>query len=378
MKVVFFYHSFVSCWNHGNAHFLRGIARELINLGHEVVIYEPEDSWSRLNAISQGGKAALDEASRLVPGVQVQQYAFASVDLDSAIERADIVLVHEWNAPELVGRIGQHRVGGGRYLLFFHDTHHRGVTAPDEIGHFDLSGYDGVLAFGEVLREVYLRRGWGRQVHTWHEAADSALFRPLPCVNKNSDLIWIGNWGDNERTEELKQFLLEPVARLGITGRVHGVRYPEEAQKQLAAHGISYAGWLPNHRVPEAFARSRMTIHIPRRPYIKALPGIPTIRVFEALACGIPLISAPWQDVENLFPPGAYLSVQNSDDTTGAISLLLRDAAFAAELARTGLHVIQSRHTCRHRVQQLLGIVNQYRQVTSNALTPRPQTAATP
>ncbi len=44
-------------------------------------------------------------------------------------------------------------------------------------------------------------------------------------------------------------------------------------------------------------------MHIPRRPYVESLPGIPTIRVFEALACGIPLISAPWSDSEALFRP---------------------------------------------------------------------------
>ena len=47
-----------------------------------------------------------------------------------------------------------------------------------------------------------------------------------------------------------------------------------------------------------------VTVHIPRQPYVQALPGIPTIRPFEALACGIPLICSPWQDVEGLFTPG--------------------------------------------------------------------------
>ena len=50
-------------------------------------------------------------------------------------------------------------------------------------------------------------------------------------------------------------------------------------------------------------------MHVPRGPYAEALPGIPTIRVFEALACGIPLVSAPWDDCEGLFQPGRdYLS----------------------------------------------------------------------
>ncbi|MFX9521798.1 glycosyltransferase, partial [Acinetobacter baumannii] len=68
--------------------------------------------------------------------------------------------------------------------------------------------------------------------------------------------------------------------------------------------GVAYKGWLPNARAPEIFARHRVTVHVPRRFYVDMLPGIPTIRVFEALACGIPLVSAPWSDAEGLFRPG--------------------------------------------------------------------------
>jgi spore maturation protein CgeB len=360
MRFVFFYHSFVSCWNHGNAHFLRGITRELIALGHQVIVYEPEDSWSRLNAVSEGQTAALQAAAKIVPGVELRRYASDAPDLERSLEEADIVLVHEWNAPELVARIGLHRAQGGSFLLFFHDTHHRGVTAPQEIERFDLDGYDGVLAFGEILRDIYRRRGWGRQAFTWHEAADAALFHPMPHLEKDLDLVWVGNWGDGERSDELMAFLLSPVARLGISARVHGVRYPDDAQKALALHGIAYAGWLPNHCVPDAFARARMTLHVPRRPYVTALPGIPTIRVFEALACGIPLISAPWNDVEELFPKGAYLPVGTSGEMAAGISLVLRDRDFAAEMIHTGLQAIQTRHTCLHRVQELFAIIRTY------------------
>ena len=65
---------------------------------------------------------------------------------------------------------------------------------------------------------------------------------------------------------------------LGLKARVYGVRYPAKALDELAAAGIEYGGWLANYRVPEVFARYRVTVHIPRRPYARALPGIPTIR----------------------------------------------------------------------------------------------------
>jgi spore maturation protein CgeB len=264
--------------------------------------------------------------------------------------------VHEWTDPALVSRIGRCRIHGGRFLLFFHDTHHRAVTAPHEIERFDLEGYDAVLAFGEVLRQVYVARGWGRRAFTWHEAADATLFRPNPRAHKDTDLIWIGNWGDGERDDELRRFLIEPVAARGLAARIYGVRYPQATRARLQDHGIDYCGWLPNHKVPEAFAYARVTIHIPRRPYVEALRGIPTIRMFEALACGIPLVSAPWHDVEGLFPSGAYMTARNTQEMIAMLDLSLRDSAFAIEVARAGTQCIQARHTCRHRVEQLLGI----------------------
>jgi spore maturation protein CgeB len=368
MKFVLFYHSFTSCWNHGNAHFLRGISRELIRGGHDVVIYEPEDGWSRRNALSDGGATAIAEASRLVPGVDIRPYGLARLDLDQALDEADVVLVHEWNEPELVAMLGERRIRGGRFLLLFHDTHHRAVTAPLEMEQLDLDGYDGVLAFGEVLREVYLDQGWGRQVFTWHEAADSALFKMNTRAPKETDLIWIGNWGDGERSLELQHYLIEPVAKLGLKARIHGVRYPVLARERLQEHGISYAGWLPNHRAPEAFARARFTVHVPRRPYVEALPGIPTIRVFEALSCGIPLISAPWDDVEGLFPKDSYLPVRDGDEMQAAMSLMLNDEDYAEDMVRSGLRAIRTRHTCGHRIEELMTIIDRLRLAPPPAL----------
>jgi spore maturation protein CgeB len=368
MKFVLFYHSFTSCWNHGNAHFLRGLARELIRREHDVVIYEPEDGWSRKNALTDGGATAIAEAARLVPGVEIRPYRITQLDLDEALDDADVVLVHEWNEPELVARLGERRIRGGRFQLLFHDTHHRAVTAPLEMERLDLDGYDAVLAFGEVLRQVYLDQGWGRQVFTWHEAADSALFKMNTRVAKETDLVWIGNWGNGERSDELQHYLIKPVADLGLTARIHGVRYPEFAREKLQAHGISYAGWLPNHRAPDAFARARFTVHVPRRPYVEALPGIPTIRVFEALSCGIPLISAPWHDTEGLFPEGSYLSVKDGDDMKSAMSLIMQDEDLAEDLVRTGLHAIRTRHTCGHRVAELMTIIDGLRVAPPAAL----------
>ncbi|HEY0053546.1 MAG TPA: glycosyltransferase, partial [Caulobacteraceae bacterium] len=229
---------------------------------------------------------------------------------------------------------------------------------PEGIRAFDLSHYDGVLAFGEALAAVYRRWGWDRRVFVWHEAADVRLFRPPAEEGVRKGLVWIGNWGDGERTAEIEQLLLAPASAAGLPLNVHGVRYPPEAVQMLRRYGAHYRGWLANAEAPRVFARHLATVHVPRRFYVRLLPGIPTIRVFEALACGIPLVSAPWDDAEGLFRPGEdFLVAEDGAAMFRQMCRLRDDADLRAALVASGLETIRARHTCAHRVDELLAIV---------------------
>lgn len=357
MRFVLFYHSLLSDWNHGNAHFLRGVATELLARGHEVLVYEPRNGWSLSHLLSEHGEEPLEGFRRVYPRLRSRQYDPGTLDPERELRGADVVLVHEWNDPELVAKVGEHRRRRGGFLLLFHDTHHRVVTAPDSMAAYDLRHYDGVLAFGQVLRDLYLKRGWAERAWTWHEAADTRVFRPIRDAKVEGDLVWVGNWGDEERTAELREFLLEPVRQLGLRAQVYGVRYPDHALEALERAGISYRGWLPNYAVPEVFGRFRVTVHVPRRPYVEALPGIPTIRVFEALACGIPLVCSPWRDLEGLFTPESdYLVARDGSEMRDHLRRLLEDEWEARRLADHGLAALRARHTCAHRVDELLSI----------------------
>jgi spore maturation protein CgeB len=358
VRLVYFTHSLASCWNHGNAHFLRGVLRELVARGHEVVAYEPQDAWSLQNLLQDHGEAGLEPWRTAYRELSSTVFDPERLDLDRALDGADVVIVHEWNDPALVARIGRHRVRGGRYTLLFHDTHHRAVSDPDAIRAFDLSGYDGVLAFGETLSEVYRRWGWRDRVWTWHEAADVRLFHPPEQECERSGLAWIGNWGDGERTEELETFLFRPARLAGLELDIWGVRYPEEGLQTLRRYGVRYHGWMPNARAPEVFAKALATVHVPRRFYVTMLPGIPTIRVFEALACGVPLLSAPWSDAEGLFRPGQdFLFADDGAEMERAMAAVRDDAELRASLQRSGLETILARHTCGHRADELLAVV---------------------
>lgn len=356
-RVAMFYHSLVSDWNHGNAHFLRGIAAELQDRGHDLQIFEPADSWSRGNLLQDAGYEAVDRFHRAFPHLQSAIYSTDDVQVEKWLDNVDLAIVHEWTDPRVVAAIGRYRRSAHNLRIFFHDTHHRAVTAPDELARFDLSEYDGVLAYGASLREAYMKQGWGKQVHVWHEAADTRIFYPRDRKEKSGDVIWIGNWGDDERSEEIREFLIHPISRGNWRASVRGVRYPEQALSELSAAQIEYGGWIPNFEVPEMFAQYRTTVHIPRRPYTRQLPGIPTIRPFEALACGIPLVSAPWADTENLFRPGKdFLVARNGLEMERHLRDVINDADLSRSLSSAGLETIRSRHTCAHRVAELLSI----------------------
>jgi len=150
---------------------------------------------------------------------------------------------------------------------------------------------------------------------------------------------------------------MAPAAAAGLALDVYGVRYPATAIDTLHRHGARYRGWLPNAEAPAVFARHLATVHVPRRFYVDALPGIPTIRVFEALACGIPLVSAPWRDAEGLFRPGEdYLTAADGAEMTAELRRLRDDADLRAALVASGLDRIRARHTCGHRADELLAI----------------------
>lgn len=355
LRLRFFAHSWRSDWNHGNAHFLRGLADELRKRGHEVRCYEADDAWSFVNLLGESSaRASLRLFEECFPDLPLSRYSLANFAefAETELRAADVVVVHEWNSPRLVGTIRSLKTRFG-FRLLFHDTHHRAYTSPGEIGKFQIADFDGVLAFGEAIRRIYLQAFGARRAWTFHEAADTARFYPR-TRKEPVEVNWIGNWGDDERTRELREFLVEPLARLRpVRAAVYGVRYPEDAKGELQDAGIRYRGYLPNLSAPLVYAQSALTMHVPRRCYANGLSGIPTIRMFEAFACGVPLVSSPWKDLEGLFRPNQdFVSVPDGRAMEAEIRHLLRDDLAGKQLASQALETIQKQHTCLHRARQ--------------------------
>jgi spore maturation protein CgeB len=140
---------------------------------------------------------------------------------------------------------------------------------------FDLSQYDGVLASAPVIRELYLEPRLAERAWTWHEAADARVF--TRGTTWSAAATWCGSatGATASAPPSCTSTCSTPVHRLGLSALVHGVRYPTTAKVALTDAGIRYGGWIANHLAPQAFAAHGVTVHVPRRPYVEALPASP-------------------------------------------------------------------------------------------------------
>jgi spore maturation protein CgeB len=372
VRFAFFYHSVRSDWNQGNAHFLRGLVRALVGTGHQAVCYEEAGGWSVTNLVAGAGLRPLVDFRRHFPFVDVRLYSRRSPReleqrLRAELSGVDAVVLHEWPAaehPALLELLLRLRAPCG-YRLLFHDTHYRVLTQPLRMTRLGLERCDAILAYSPSLAAAYRDRLGlpAGGVHVFHEGADTALFRPLPPDPERplDDAVFVGNWGGPDRAAELRAFVFGPARRFHRRRRfaLYGVRYPPEILEDVRVRcGVDYRGWLPNDRVPGAFAQARVVLHVPRRQYARLLHGTPTIRVFEALACGAPLISTPWLDTDELFRAGEdYLVVDTVAHLEQALEWLWRDETARCRLAHSGERRILAAHTCRHRAGQLRAIV---------------------
>jgi hypothetical protein len=171
-------------------------------------------------------------------------------------------------------------------------------------------------------------------VFVWHEAADVTVFHPPKGAVGPAGPRLDRQLGRRRAHGRDRGLPARSRRDAGLPLDIHGVRYPEAAKALLARYGATYRGWLANAAVPGAFARHLATVHVPRRFYVETLPGIPTIRVFEALACGIPLVSAPWRDVEGLFRSGEDYLVGHDRASMTAHSARARQRSRPADQPR--------------------------------------------
>lgn len=365
LRIHMFAHSLVSDWSHGSAHFLRGLARALIQSGNQVRCHEELGSWSLLSLVRNEQERSIDAIDQFRQSYRELDIHFYECKeglhehLRSHLRGADVVLIHEWNEPTVVNAILALKAEL-RFRAFLLDTHHRAYTRAGEMLRFHLHLFDGVLAGAESIRKIYsegfgLRRAW-----TFHEAVDIEQFAPREAL-RDHDLVWVGNWGEQERTGELNEFLVEPARESpDLKVAAYGVRYPQEAVEWMQDAGIVFQGYLPNLDAPQVYARSALVLNLPHKYAVNGLAGLPAPRLFQAMACGSTVLSAPWNDGENLFRPEDMVRVATGREMPAVLNEMLLDHHARRQIGANGLATIRRRHTCRHRAEQLMEILAEH------------------
>ncbi len=316
----------------GAAHFLEGVSAELRRRGHAV----------RLTS--------------------------ADAPIDDACDGADLVIVHDGLSAQRIKQIGHYRQRQGGFRLLLRHSALQGLDPRA----FDLSGFDGVLAASRVIADICLGSGVTSRAWIWPDAADTRRFRPDPGEIEG-DVVFFGAWGDQSRGVELRQFLLEPVKLLGLRARVYGPPLPASAIAQLDDAGMRFGGWAHHDQVPSILGHFLCSVHVPSRTRTRLLPGLPSIRLFEAMACGVPLVSSPWLDCDSLFTAGRdFLLARDGAEMRRHLRALQNDGALRAEIGSHARRTIMARHSCAHRVEQLLDICREL------DIRPLPPTVADP
>ena len=316
MKIAYFTHSLLSCWNHGNAHFLRGVLRELSAAGHEVVAFEPRRGWSLANLLRDHGEAGLGPVPRaLIPNSPPSSFDDDD-DLDgTAAPDATSSSCMNGTSPALVAAIGA-TAPAGRAV---HVAVPRYPSSRRE-----RSGRDPRASTSTAMTACWpsaqrsprsIAAGAGA---TAFSSGTRPRIRAVPPAGRRrarDGLVWIGNWGDEERSEELEEL---PVAarrnaraasrHLRRTLSAHGARDAER-------YGARYRGWLAECAAPEVFARHLVTVHVPAPILCRGAaghsdhPGVRGAGLRYSTAC------APWSDAEGLFTPGEdYLMARDGDE----------------------------------------------------------------
>ena len=351
MKIVIFGLTISSSWGNGHATLWRGLVKALVRRGNRVVFYERDvpyyaehrDLWE-------------------IPGGELVLYSdWDSVrdDAQRHADEADVALVTSY-CPD--GAEASHLVLGSkaqRTVFYDLDTPvtlsrlnagERPAYLPAE----GLGGFDVVLSYtgGRALEELKTRLG-ARAVAPLYGWVDPEVHRPVdPVRTYLGDLSYLGTYAE-DRQAALEKLFIEPARRL--TRRrfvIGGAQYPDSFPW---TNNIFFVRHLPPAEHPAFFCSSTLTLNV-TRDAMKRMGWCPSGRLFEAAACGVPLISDHWEGLEAFFEPGRDILVAKETDDVTTAMMLPRD--HLATLARRARERTLEEHTAERRVRELRNILD--------------------
>jgi len=348
MNLVVFGLAVSSSWGNGHAALWRGLIGALARAGHRVSFFERDAPWYAehrdLDALPDGARlvlysdwpSVLGEARRAVAGADaaiVTSYcpdgrAAAALVLDS---RAPARCFYDLDTPVTLARLE-----AGEDVEYL---------PPQGLGDFDIVlSYTGGEALGALRRRLGARRA-----APLHGSVDPAAHRPAaPAPRYRADLSYLGTFAADRQATLERLFVAparrRPRQRFLIGGAQYPADFPWTANTFFVRH-------LPPAEHPAFYASSRLTLNVTRAAMAR-MGHCPSGRLFEAAACGVPILSDDWPGLDRFFEPGReILLARTTEDALAALDL--PDASLAA-VARNARARVLAEHTAERRAAELI------------------------
>lgn len=341
--------SLTSSWGNGHASTYRGLVRELARRGHDVLFLERDRPWYADNrdlpAIRHG-------RVEIYSGLKELRDRFAA-----EIRGADFVMVGSY-VPDGTA-VGEWVLQTAEGATGFYD-----IDTPVTLAKLARGEQEYILATQIPRYDIYLSFTGGKTLKVLRQkyhatraaplycSCDPEIYAPLPTEIR-WDLGYLGTYS-TDRQPPLERLLLNP-ARQWRGGRfvVAGSQYPADIAWPGNVLRIEH---LPPAQHRSFYCAQRFTLNVTRAEMIRA--GFsPSIRLFEAAACGTPIISDNWDGLANFFVPGEEIVLA---DSTAKVLEIVRQLPEPArrELGRRGRARVLKEHTAAHRAIELEGYIN--------------------
>ncbi|MDF0580474.1 CgeB family protein [Bradyrhizobium yuanmingense] len=353
MKIVIFGLTISSSWGNGHATLWRGLCKHLARSGHSVVFFERDVPY-------YAGARDLYE----LPGGALRLFANWDDVRQAAIAEirdADVAIVTSY-CPDAIAAT-ELILAEGRAVPVFYDldtpvTLARLIAgeAVPYIGPRGLRDFAMVLSFtgGPHVADEFRNRLGARDTRPLYGHVDTDIHHPVtPQPHYRADLSYLGTYSE-DRQHTLEALFVAPArARQDLRFLIGGAQYPDDFPW---SPNIYFVRHLPPSEHAPFFASSRLTLNVTRRAMAE-MGWCPSGRLFEAAACGAPLLSDDWPGIADFFAPGEEILIAR-DEHDALAALAMPDA----ELRRMALRAYDrtmAQHTSDKRARELISMLEQ-------------------
>jgi spore maturation protein CgeB len=344
MRIVILGLSITSSWGNGHATTYRGLMRALAGRGHDVLFLERDKPWYAANRDLPNPPYG---ATALYDSLDDLRQHFCG-----AVQQAEMVIVGSY-VPDGV-QVGEWVTDNAQGIKAFYD-----IDTPVTLAKLARRDYEYLTPELISRYDLYLSFTGGPMLRRLEDEYESPMARPLYCSVDPAryypevhpirwDLGYMGTYSD-DRQPTLQRLLLDP-ARAWREGRfvVAGPQYPANIQWGRNVERLEHLA-PEQHRI--FYCQQRYTLNVTRADMIRAGYS-PSVRLFEAAACGVPIVSDYWEGIDSIFRPDEEILIAH---TSNDVLRYLRDLTEAERRAigERARERVLAAHTAEHRAAEL-------------------------